>query len=294
MPDIYISERMANTANIILLSLTTLLSLLRLVLDIHTSRRVHYDSMLIMLAFASYVVMSAIYLDINSFLFKMCDFLLERAALSPTFFDEFTPAMMKLFACTNILHVLLYSVKFSILALARPLLSRVACRKLWWQANVAACTIVRCPPPPSLGSLHESAWQADCSAQAFILTILSSVFSCGWKTDDLWTLSACISNEAKRGSYISLYLNYALDVTTDVSIMLLLLSLLHNLQINMRRKIGLGILFSLGSVCIVAATVRVIQVGSTGSTTSWFLPTWLEYWSLLESALGQYIGPYTL
>lgn len=69
MPGIYISERMGNTTNIILPSLTTCVSPLRLVLDIHTSQRVHYDGMLIMLAFACYAVMSAIYLDINPFLF---------------------------------------------------------------------------------------------------------------------------------------------------------------------------------------------------------------------------------
>ncbi|KAK2590855.1 hypothetical protein QQS21_011467 [Conoideocrella luteorostrata] len=52
----------------------------------------------------------------------------------------------------------------------------------------------------------------------------------------------------------------ALDVVTDVTIMALPIALLPSLQLNIKKKIGLGVAFSLAVLIICVAIVRMTQV----------------------------------
>ena len=67
--------------------------------------------------------------------------------------------------------------------------------------------------------------------------------------------------------------------------MILPLKLIWNLQVSRPQKLGIGATFAFASLCIVAALVRVISVGSRSgvSTPS---SSWLELWAMIEGAIG--------
>lgn len=52
----------------------------------------------------------------------------------------------------------------------------------------------------------------------------------------------------------------SVDLATDVAIMALPITLLPSLQLNCKKKVGLGVIFSLAALIICAAIVRLTQV----------------------------------
>lgn len=69
--------------------------------------------------------------------------------------------------------------------------------------------------------------------------------------------------------------------------MLLPWKLLYLLRLPLTEKIALGGVFCVGMVCVVMAIVRTVQVGleSRGDTTP--SSTWLVFWGLIETAIGE-------
>jgi hypothetical protein len=75
-----------------------------------------------------------------------------------------------------------------------------------------------------------------------------------------------------------------------MSVMLLPIRLVWNLQMARAQKIAVVALFSSGFVVVTFATLRVVQVGiKTGNSTS-PSPTWLAFWTIIESAVAICIG----
>ncbi|KAH0835146.1 hypothetical protein FOPE_04122 [Fonsecaea pedrosoi] len=67
--------------------------------------------------------------------------------------------------------------------------------------------------------------------------------------------------------------------------MLLPLDLIWNLKMPRTQKASIGALFCLGFVCIVVATIRVKELGSTVNNTQ-PSTTWLALWGIVESSIG--------
>jgi hypothetical protein len=67
--------------------------------------------------------------------------------------------------------------------------------------------------------------------------------------------------------------------------MILPLKFIWNLQVRRAEKIGIAATFAFASLCIIAALVRVISVGSRSgvSTPS---SSWLALWAMVEGAIG--------
>jgi len=73
-------------------------------------------------------------------------------------------------------------------------------------------------------------------------------------------------------------------------VMCLPIRLVWNLQMARAQKIAVIALFASGFVCIAFATLRVVQIGlKTGNNTS-PSPTWLAFWTIIESAVAVCIG----
>jgi hypothetical protein len=88
----------------------------------------------------------------------------------------------------------------------------------------------------------------------------------------------------------SLYYAFAVDVITDLLIMFLPIGLIWNLQRPLVQKVGMGILFGIGWVCIAMAIVRVVQIGSKANSSSTPSSTWLAFWAVIESAIAVIVG----
>jgi hypothetical protein len=72
--------------------------------------------------------------------------------------------------------------------------------------------------------------------------------------------------------------------------MFLPIGLIWNLQRPMIQKVGMGILFGIGWVCIAMAIVRVVQIGSKANSSSTPSSTWLAFWAVIESAVAVIVG----
>ncbi|KAL2134876.1 hypothetical protein VTI74DRAFT_10602 [Chaetomium olivicolor] len=79
------------------------------------------------------------------------------------------------------------------------------------------------------------------------------------------------------------------DVTSDLMIMALPIAILPSLQLDVRRKAGLGIAFSLGAVIIAVALVRMTQV-TTNSSAGVVDLIGLAIWGAVESATAVVVG----
>lgn len=67
--------------------------------------------------------------------------------------------------------------------------------------------------------------------------------------------------------------------------MLLPIGLIWKLQMPLMQKLSVGALFCLGFVCIVVATIRVKELGSTVNNSQ-PSTTWLALWGIVESSIG--------
>lgn len=71
--------------------------------------------------------------------------------------------------------------------------------------------------------------------------------------------------------------------------MFLPLRLVMPLRMPRRQKIGVGILFTSGLVCIVFSTIRIVQITSRDGKPKSPDPKWLTMWTIIESSTGTVI-----
>ncbi|KAJ4374837.1 hypothetical protein N0V83_001915 [Neocucurbitaria cava] len=102
------------------------------------------------------------------------------------------------------------------------------------------------------------------------------------------SMAKCAGPAAIKYQDITLKVNCALDVLTDVLIMSLPISILWNVRISFTRKVQLAGLFSLVVVTMVISIVRVAVVSSKNnlSTSNQVENTWLYLWHFVESAVA--------
>lgn len=70
--------------------------------------------------------------------------------------------------------------------------------------------------------------------------------------------------------------------------MALPIRLIWHLRMQRKQKLSIGGLFCFGWVCIIIATIRVVQLGSTSDVTSRGTPapSWLAMWGIIEASIG--------
>ncbi|RMY53451.1 hypothetical protein D0863_13945 [Hortaea werneckii] len=88
------------------------------------------------------------------------------------------------------------------------------------------------------------------------------------------------------GSVIAISYSTAVDVLSDILIILLPSGLLRHLQVDKRHKLGLAGIFGIGLVRIPCAIIRWTQIVLTARTD----PVGLAVWSLAESSISVMVG----
>lgn len=105
-----------------------------------------------------------------------------------------------------------------------------------------------------------------------------------------FTPGECTTPRDVRAQIASLYYAFAVDVITDLMIMFLPIGLIWNLQRPKLQKIGMGVLFGIGWICVAMATVRVVQIGSRAGNNSTPSSSWLALWAIIECAIAVIVG----
>ncbi|KAI4950053.1 hypothetical protein J4E91_004709 [Alternaria rosae] len=154
------------------------------------------------------------------------------------------------------------AVKLSLLALYRLLLSKASPKYivLWWTI-VAFCVL------------------------SYVGSAMTTIFVC----DDQKTkynYGICAKpNEQKRAQF-SLWFAYAVDVAGDLAVMFLPFRMTWNLRLPRAQKLGIFVLFGSGWICIVFATLRVVQVSVKDGLPKIPDPKWLQMWTIIETSMG--------
>lgn len=185
------------------------------------------------------------------------------------------------FAIIALFWTVLWSVKASFLALYHRLFQAVNLpysRWFWWFVSVftflayVGCWLASaytCHPPSNYFHFGMSV----CSLKRTMFVNQKKTGQCEKPID-------------VRGGTISISYSTAVDVLTDILIMLLPIPLIRELQITPRQKAGLFVVFALGVFIIASAIVRMTQILTHERTD----PVGLAVWGLVESSISVIIG----
>ncbi|KAI6912940.1 hypothetical protein KC318_g1720 [Hortaea werneckii] len=183
------------------------------------------------------------------------------------------------FAIIGLFWTVLWSVKASFLALySRFFRSKPRYRRAWW------CTVVF-TALAYIGCWIASAWVSLKSWVRAATDDWSFVQTCH-PPSTYFQFGKCDKAIDDAGSVIAISYSTAVDVLSDILIILLPSGLLRHLQVDKRHKLGLAGIFGIGLVRIPCAIIRWTQIVLTARTD----PVGLAVWSLAESSISVMIG----
>ncbi|KAH7396260.1 hypothetical protein BKA66DRAFT_557129 [Pyrenochaeta sp. MPI-SDFR-AT-0127] len=254
--------------NAAMLILTSIFVLSRAGLHVSKRKTIDLPDIFIYFAYSLYVALWSCYISVVPPMFKVYAVLGGEIKPYPTMMQDAAIMLRLITAAQMCFYTLLFSVKMSLLTLYRKLLAGLPSlyAKIWW-GIVAFCAV------------------------SWIGSVFSSIFTCD-NLNEKFSKGKCGStpNENQRIIF-SLYFAYSVDVATDLAIMFLPIRLTWNLQMPISQKIGVFVLFGSGFICILFATLRVIQIGVDGrgkATTP--EPKWMLFWTVLECSMAIIIG----
>ncbi|KXX75481.1 hypothetical protein MMYC01_208474 [Madurella mycetomatis] len=120
---------------------------------------------------------------------------------------------------------------------------------------------------------------------AYVGCWLASSLTCS-PPSDYFRAGACSSPREVWMQRFNVVYSTTVDITSDLMIMALPIAILPSLQLDFRRKIGLGVAFSLGVIIISVAIVRMTQVISEGTVDL----IGLAIWGAIETSTAVIVG----
>ncbi|GLA60456.1 hypothetical protein AtubIFM55763_009710 [Aspergillus tubingensis] len=76
----------------------------------------------------------------------------------------------------------------------------------------------------------------------------------------------------------------------DLPVMVLPLRLVVSLRLPLGQKISVAAVFALGTICVIMAVVRVIQIGTRANNDSTPSSSWLAFWGMIEAGIAVIVG----
>ncbi|OAL38691.1 hypothetical protein AYO20_01897 [Fonsecaea nubica] len=260
----YVTEVSVRATGITMIILTTFVAGFRIFVSAEQQRRFGWDDGWLLAAYIFFLALSILYIVAAPTMFRLTKLADGQIPLYPTVADDGLFIQKIFFVTTSGLWLCLWCVKFSLMAVYKKLMKALPHKiRLWW-AVVIFCVVVLAG------------------------AITSSMLSCS-SMKAWFTAGACSTPRDVKAASISLWYAYAVDIVTDLMIMLLPLDLIWNLKMPRTQKASIGALFCLGFVCIVVATIRVKELGSTVNNTQ-PSTTWLALWGIVESSIAVLIG----
>ncbi|KAL6711709.1 hypothetical protein ACN47E_004643 [Coniothyrium glycines] len=263
----WIAQRVLLRTDYAMLALTSTVFIARIAVQFSRRRRFEVQDALLYVAFLAYLAFTILYIVITPIFYNLQALEGGQIAPWPRFAQDLKLASEVMWSSGMCYWTCLWFVKFSLLALYKKLL--VGMPKLyvsiWW------CTLVFC-----------------------IVTWATCIITGpGLACDDTKAFlnqgQTCSSPAETRRQTVNLYYAYAVDVATNLMVMFLPLRLIWGLQMERNKKIGCGLLFASGFVCILFSTLRIVQVGGDGKPRSPD-PKWLTMWTIIECSTAVIIG----
>ncbi|KAG9242388.1 hypothetical protein BJ878DRAFT_425997 [Calycina marina] len=216
------------------------------------------------LAMSSFIVQNTLYLTAMPTLYEALDMQAGKIPFDETVLSKL-PSMLKEFLAVLIFFWLtLWSVKLSLLLWLKKLVIGLPMYiRIWW--CILGFVVV-----------------------TYILCVVSDFTSCSSLT--AWFIAgACYTPRDTSAKAISLWFSMAVDISTNLIIMIFPVRLIWNLQKPLREKIALVIIFSGGFFTIAFALVRTVSL--EGTTTGGQVSTqWLILWGAIESMVSIIVG----
>ncbi|QKX57585.1 uncharacterized protein TRUGW13939_04703 [Talaromyces rugulosus] len=247
------------------IAITTTFMAIRTVLRFtHRKGGLQMEDGFVMLSWVTFIALAVMYIVVTRPLYRV-DKAIGTGVLYPTIEDDALLMIKIFFANTMIFWMVLWSVKLSLLFLYRRLFEGLPDQMRWWW-GVFVFTVL-----------------------TLIGCIISNFTSCenmhAWFTPGL-----CSTQRDINAQLTSLYFSFAVDVLTDIMIMLLPLKLIWILRLPLSQKFAIGTLFSIGIVCVIMAIVRTVQIGSQAKSDSTPSSSWLAFWGMIEAGIAVVIG----
>ncbi|GAM83053.1 hypothetical protein ANO11243_010390 [Dothideomycetidae sp. 11243] len=257
---VHITQRSVRAANITCLVVASLFAILRLMLPVVVRRRFMFKDAWLAASYTFFLALCILYLVAIPVLSRV-------GFTDPNVIKDADFTMKAMFAAAMLLWLVLWSIKFSLLALYTNLLKRAkpVYKRVWWGIVVFTCL-------------------------AFIASVLSLVFACGPEADKMFTFGHCLKKSNLRGSAMSLWLAFATDVLTDMMIMLFPINLIRKLNMPLKQKLSVIGIFCLGLICVATAMIRVFEVGKTINAEAVPDLPWLALWSIVEASIAVIVG----
>ncbi|KAJ9617004.1 hypothetical protein H2200_000725 [Cladophialophora chaetospira] len=260
----YVTETSVRSTGIAMIILTTIICGVRIFVALEQQRKFGWDDGWLVAAYIFFLTLSILYIVAAHRMFQITRVVGGEIPPYPSISDDGLFIQKIFFVTTSGLWFVLWSVKFSLLAVYKRLMQGLPhMLRLWW-AVVVFCLVV------------------------LVGAVTSSMLSCS-SMRAWFTAGACSTPRDIKAASVSLWYAYAVDITTDLMIMILPLDLIWKLQLPLKQKLSIGALFCLGFVCIAVATIRVKELGSTVKNSQ-PSTTWLALWGIVESSIAVIIG----
>ncbi|KAM0596389.1 hypothetical protein ACHAPN_004449 [Verticillium nonalfalfae] len=264
------SNTLDNTAllatGICMVTLTSAVFGFRLATSLLERRHLAWEDGFLIAAYIVFLVISILYMLAGPTIFRLEDLAAGRIPMYATILEDSLRIQKTFFVTTSGLWISLWLVKGSLLAVYKRLMVNLRLFTILWWVTVGICILTLAG------------------------AITSSMLSCS-SLKAWFTAGACGTQRDIEAAYISLWYSYAVDILTDILVMLLPLGLIRNLQMNMSRKLSIAGLFCLGWVCVAVSTIRVAYLGRNaveGSSFKQPATSWLALWGIVESAIGMH------
>ncbi|KAH7392323.1 hypothetical protein DE146DRAFT_679738 [Phaeosphaeria sp. MPI-PUGE-AT-0046c] len=250
-----------------MLALTSIIFVARIIIQVWRRKTIEWQDAWLYIAYTAFLTMCILYTHITPTFFKIEELGKGQIQYWDGMQSDIKLTTQVMFTSGVLFWTCLWCVKFSLLALYKKLLVglSVAWVYTYW-GIVAFCvlTYISCfATGPAIACDNPTA-----------------LFNEG---------AMCFSSKEVRHQTASMYYAFAVDAVTNLMVMFLPLRLVMPLQMPRNRKIGVGILFCSGFVCILFSTIRIVQITSRNGPKSPD-PKWLTMWTIIECSTAVIIG----
>ncbi|PWY96692.1 hypothetical protein BO94DRAFT_506128 [Aspergillus sclerotioniger CBS 115572] len=261
----YVSAGQVQATGYTMIALSSAVVMARFSLIVWKLRSLQIEDGCILLAWACFLAMSIAYIIVTPVIYKISAY--EAGDIAPwaTMVSDALFMIKVFFANTMLLWGALWSVKLAFLFLYRRLLRDLPGQMKWWYMVMGFCLVT------------------------FIGAIVSNFTSC--QSMHAWfTVGACDTHRDAVAEIASLYYAFAVDALSDIMIMVLPLRLVVSLHLPLGQKISVAAVFALGTICVVMAVVRVVQIGTRANNDSTPSSSWLAFWGMIEAGIAVIVG----
>ncbi|PYI00582.1 hypothetical protein BO78DRAFT_329698 [Aspergillus sclerotiicarbonarius CBS 121057] len=261
----YVSAGQVQATGYTMMALSSVVVMARFSLIVWKLRSLQIEDGCILFAWACFLAMSIAYVIVTPVIYKIDAYADGEIAPWATMVSDALFMIKVFFANAMLLWASLWSVKLSFLFLYRRLLRDLPGQMKWWYMVLADVF------------------------RTFIGAIVSNFTSC--QSMHAWfTVGACDTHRDAVAEIASLYYAFAVDALSDVMIMVLPLRLVVTLHLPLGQKISVAAVFALGTICVIMAVVRVVQIGTRANNDSTPSSSWLAFWGMIEAGIAVIVG----